>query len=139
MKISKTILRETAKLAVGLLIADALMCAVFVLLGYFDYTVVLGALWGTLGAVLNFFLLGVTVQKAADRESGQKKAVQASYSLRMLMLAAFGVVGILLPWFQTYAVIIPLVLTTPIMLLLQAIENRRQKQDERPDEGGQSE
>lgn len=130
MKIQKTILRETAKLACGLLVADALMCGVYALLGHFDYTVPLGALWGTLGAVLNFLLLGVTMQKATERESGQKKTVQLSYSLRMLMMAAFCIAGILLPFFQTFAVIIPFLLATPIILLLQAIEKKKAPKEE---------
>ena len=119
--------RETSKLAVGLLVADALVCAVFMLLHAFDYTVILGLLLGTVGSLLNFFLLGVTMQKAAEKESGQKKTVQASYTLRMLMMIAFCVVGILLPWFQSYAVIAPFVLSTPVLLLLQAIEKKRAK------------
>ena len=121
--------RETSKLAVGLLVADALACAVFVLLHAFDYTVILGLLLGTVGSLLNFYLLGVTMQRVAEKESGQKKAVQASYTLRMLMMIAFCVVGALLPWFQTYAVFVPFVLSTPVLLILQAIEKKRATPD----------
>ena len=117
--------RETLKLGCGMLIGDALMCAVFALLGAFDYTVVLGALLGTAGSLLNFYLLGVTMQKTMNRESGQKKAVQLSYTLRMLMMIAVCIVGYLLPWFQTFAVIIPYLFATPVILILQAIEKKQ--------------
>ena len=124
MKIDPVVRRETLHLAMGLLVVDALACAVFALLRAFDYTVVTGVLFGTVAAVGNFFFLGLTMQKATDKASGQKKAVQLSYSLRMLVLCAAVALGALLPWFHVIAVIVPLVMTTPVILILQAIAKR---------------
>ena len=126
MKIQKSIKTETLRLAAGLLAADVLVCVVFLLCHAFDYTVVLGALFGSAVAVGNFFLLGVTMQRAADRDSGQKKAVQLSYTLRMLMIAAAIVLGYLIPFFQLYAVLAPIVLATPVLLIMQAIAKKRE-------------
>lgn len=64
MKVQKAVLKETGHIAIGVLLGDVLMCAVFAIVHKFDYTVVLGALLGTAIAVANFFLLGVTLQKA---------------------------------------------------------------------------
>ena len=44
MKVQKAVLKETGHIAIGVLIADVIMCIVFALLKKFDYTVVLGAL-----------------------------------------------------------------------------------------------
>ena len=44
MKVQKAVLKETEHIAIGVLIADVIMCIVFALLKKFDYTVVLGAL-----------------------------------------------------------------------------------------------
>ena len=52
----------------------------------FDYTVILGGICGSLVAVLNFFLMGLTVQKvaAAEDEAAARMKMKASYSQRML-------------------------------------------------------
>lgn len=42
MKVQKAVLKETGHIAIGVLIADVIMCIVFALLKKFDYTVVLG-------------------------------------------------------------------------------------------------
>ena len=69
MKVQKAVLKETGHIAIGVLLADVLMCAVFAIVHKFDYTVVLGALLGTAIAVANFFLLGVTLQKAVGMKN----------------------------------------------------------------------
>lgn len=45
MKVQKAVLKETEHIAIGVLIADVIMCIVFALLKKFDYTVVLWARW----------------------------------------------------------------------------------------------
>ncbi len=76
----------------------------------FDWTVVLGGILGGAVAVLNFFLMGVTVQKAAsmDNEENARKLVQTSYSRRMLLQMAWVIVAIFAPCFQFAAGLIPL-------------------------------
>ena len=125
MKIDPSVKRETTRLCIGLLAADILMFAVFLLLKKFDYTVVTGALLGTVGAVLNFFLLGITVQKAADQTEGQRKLVQSSYSLRMMLMMLIIIAGAVLPWFHVIAVIVPFLINTPIILILQLLDRKR--------------
>ena len=44
MKVQKAVLKETGHIAIGVLLGDVLMCAVFAIVHKFDYTVVLGAL-----------------------------------------------------------------------------------------------
>ena len=68
-------------------IMSLLMQAVFLILGFWDYTVLLGNLWGVFAAVLNFFLMGITVQKALNKEKKQAQSmVKASQAGRMFML-----------------------------------------------------
>ena len=88
MKVQKAVLKETGHIAIGVLIADVIMCIVFALLKKFDYTVVLGALLGTGIAVANFFFLGVTLQKAVGMQEFASKYVRQSYSLRMFFCFA---------------------------------------------------
>ena len=71
-----------------------------------DYTVFLGGIGGGLIAVLNFFLMGLAVQKAASAtdEGPARMKLKASYSQRFLMMIA----AIVAPCFHFVAGIAPL-------------------------------
>ena len=68
----------------------------------FDQTVII--------AVLNFFLMGVTVQKitAETNEDNARLRMKASYSRRTLLQMAWVIVAIAAPCFQFAAGILPL-------------------------------
>ncbi|MDO4484543.1 MAG: hypothetical protein Q4C54_09000 [Clostridia bacterium] len=145
MKIDQTVKRETLRIAAGTLILSTLMVAVFLVLRQFSIKVLLGALWGSFFAVLNFFLLGISVQKAAekmngvhlppqeeDEETGEvkeaplspeaqeaKKQMHLSYSLRMLMLFAACVAGVCVPVFHPVAALLPLLFPRLVMMILR--------------------
>lgn len=70
MQIDETVKKETLRIAAGTGVLSALMLAFFLLLKRFDITVLFGSLWGSSIAVLNFFLLGLSVQKASRRMNG---------------------------------------------------------------------
>ena len=103
MKVQKAVLKETGHIAIGVLLADVLMCAVFAIVHKFDYTVVLGALLGTAIAVANFFLLGVTLQKAVGMKEYASKYVRQSYSLRMCFHPIAAIIPLLMPQLVIYA------------------------------------
>lgn len=107
MKISPAVLKETGRVAVGVLIADLVMLAVFFLLKKFDITVALGALLGSAAAIGNFFAMGLGLQKALDDPERTKFLVQRSYTLRMLGMVAVMIVGFVLPCFHVVAVLVP--------------------------------
>ena len=76
----------------------------------FDLTVLFGGLGGSAVAVLNFFLMGLTIQRVTSTED-QKLAtayMRASYSRRMLMQGLWAVLAIVLPCFQFAAGLLPL-------------------------------
>ena len=56
-KIDATVLRETRYIAVVTLILSVLMESVFLILGKWDVSVLLGNIWGALGAICNFLLM----------------------------------------------------------------------------------
>ena len=102
MKLNNAIRRELVFVAAGLAVGDALICAVFALLHKFDYTVPLGAVWGSAFAFLNVYLLALRVQKVADSEDADKKIAQnrlrSSYFGRMMLMVFAIVVGVIVPW-----------------------------------------
>lgn len=109
MKIDKTVRQETVYIAAGTLILSVLMQAVFLIIGKWDYTVLLGNILGAIGAVMNFFLMGLTVQSAVSKDANEaKQKMKASQALRTLFLLIIALLGGILPCFQIFAVLIPL-------------------------------
>ena len=76
----------------------------------FDYTVILGGIGGGVIAVLNFFLMGLAVQKAASAsdEGTARMKLKASYSQRFLMQILWVILAIVAPCFHFVAGIAPL-------------------------------
>ena len=108
-KIDATVRKETLFIAAFTLIFSAVMELVFLLIGYWSYKVALGNLLGFTAAVLNFFLMGYTVQQAVLLdEEGAKKKIRLSQSLRMLMLVGFAAAGCIFKCFNPIAVLLPL-------------------------------
>ncbi len=108
-KVDKTVLKETRYIALWVLIFSIFMEAVFLILNRWDYTVLLGNLLGAVAAVGNFFLMGLTVQKAVlkEDEKDAKKLMRISQIYRNLLVLVILVVGIFVPVFNTWTVIIP--------------------------------
>ena len=108
-RIDATVKRETRFIAVWVGLLSLILQAVFLVIGKWDISVLLGNLLGGLLAVLYFFLLGLTVQKAVKKEEKQAKNIMSiSQTLRSVMQFGVAAVGVLLPIFNTWAVLIPL-------------------------------
>ena len=109
IKVDKTVKRETTYIALFVLALSVLMQAVFLIIGQWDYTVLLGNVLSYIATVLNFFLMGLTVQKAVTKDEKQAaNIIRRSQSLRMLMLFVIAILGVTLPFFNLFAVLIPL-------------------------------
>lgn len=94
MKIDKNIWKETLFIALGTFFAGAIMVVVFLCLDKFDLKVLYGALYGCTVAVLNFFFMAYSLQKAMksvkdeseeEREKLVKMKIKAYYSFRSLV------------------------------------------------------
>jgi len=70
MKIDPAVRKETGIIACGVVVMTALMVGIFALAGYFDMTVLWGAVLGAALAIGNFFLMGLGVQAAANKMHG---------------------------------------------------------------------
>ena len=108
-KIDPTVKKETLYIALFTLAASAVMEIVFLIVGYWSYRVILGNLLGFAAGVLNFFLMGYTVQEAVLLdEKGAAKKIKLSQSLRLLMVAAFAIAGCVFKCFNPVAMLVPL-------------------------------
>ena len=135
MKIDKTVKKETGIVLLGTVVLCAVMVGIFALVGRFDYTVALGALLGGTLAVLNFFLMALTVQSAVNEEKdAAKKKIQLSYTVRSFVLVVLLGVGVYLPYFHWLPVLASAVFPR-ITILFRSIALKKQN----PDEGGTAE
>jgi len=109
MKVDATVKKETLYIFGSCLILSVVMELVFWLCGHMDYTVPLGNLFGVIIAVLNFFLMGLTIQNSIglDEKAASEK-LKLSQRLRMLMVIALAAIGLALSCFNSLAVVIPL-------------------------------
>ena len=118
MKVDETVRRETGYIALGVAVLSVAMEAVYVLIGRWDYTVLCGNLLGAAAAVLNFFLMGLTVQKAVLLEEKDAAAyIRASQMLRNLMVALFLVAAAAIPCFSLISAAIPLFFPRIVILI----------------------
>ena len=117
-KIDKVVLRETAYIAIWTLIFSALLQSTFLMLGKWSVPVLLGNVYGAAAAVLNFFAMGLSVQKALTKEQKDVQAyIKATGTLRLFALFAVTVVGVLLFRTAVLAVAIPLLFPRAAIML----------------------
>ena len=125
-QIDPTVRKETKYIAIAVTLGSVLLQAVFLVLGKWDVTVLLGNLLSGDFAVVNFFLMGLTVQNALTKEEKEaKRAVRASQLYRGLLLFAVAALGVLLPCFHNWAVIIPLFFPRLAILCRVLLDKRK--------------
>lgn len=108
-KIDAVVLKETRYIAFFVLLFSLCLQSVFLIIGKWDYTVLLGNLLGALSAVLNFLFMGITIQNAVEKEEKEAKtAMKVSSTYRNLFILIITVIGIVLKCFNTVSVIVPL-------------------------------
>ncbi|MBQ5320606.1 MAG: hypothetical protein J6K88_00865 [Oscillospiraceae bacterium] len=108
-KIDSVVLKETKYIAFFALIFSLCLQSVFLIIGKWDYTVLLGNLLSFFAAVVNFLLMGITIQNAVKKEEKDAKtAMKVSSTYRNLFILVITVIGIVLKCFNTVSVIVPL-------------------------------
>lgn len=110
MKIDTVVRQETIYIACVTLILSGLMEAVFLILGMWDYTVLLGNLLGAAAGIGNFFLMGLGVQKAVmQEEKDARQTMRVSQTGRTFMLFVILVIGVVVPVFHSIAAVVPVI------------------------------
>lgn len=110
MKADDAVKKETGYIAIAVLAMSVLMQAVFLFLEKWSTAVLFGNILSGAAAVMNFFLMGITVQAAVseeDEKAAQNK-IRLSQLLRMLMLFIVAFLGVTVKIFNAAAVLIPL-------------------------------
>ena len=123
--------KETQKVVIYTVVGVILMWIVLFLLRpampdkiVFDYTTILAGIIGGGVAVLNFFLMGISVQNIAATEDQDlaKKKMKTSYSQRMALQLIWVVIAIAAPCFYFVAGILPLLFPSLGIKLMAVIK-----------------
>lgn len=122
MNEKKQTYRELLIIAVGELICLGLIYGGFALLHKLDQRVLIGGAVGVLTVVLNYFLMAVGVNAAADcAEAGDpargKRIISLSMAGRYVLMIVVLVVGAKSGWCNVVAMVIPLALFRVILLI----------------------
>jgi len=125
----KFILSQFLTVLIGELILSALMVAVFAVLGYFDGSVVFGAVAGSVIATLNHLVLILGVMAASAKAEkqdvkGGQSLIQLSYMGRLIGLFLILVLCAKSGVFNLIALVIPLVFTRPILTISEYIHKK---------------
>ena len=120
----KIVYRETGIVGIGQLICLAVMYAVFALLGYFDSSVLLGGLIGTVLSVGNFFFMAVSASLASDKAvqqdvKGGTALMKGSYMVRLLVIFLILFACVKSGLCNAFASVIPLVFVRPIITVAE--------------------
>ncbi len=119
--------KETAYIACWTAALSLVMEAVFLILGKWDASVLLGNLGGAAVAVGNFFLLGYTVSRAVEQGKPDEAArrVKASASARLIGVGAMCALLVGLARTNVYATLIPLLFPRIGILFRPMVDRKR--------------
>jgi hypothetical protein len=127
MKLQPESKKELVHIACGTVLLTVAMFVIFAalhLVGWaaFDSRVLLGGICGAAISIGNFYVLCLTVQRAAAEEDAkrQKFRVQTSYNVRILAQAVWCIIAVTAPCFQFVAGIAPLLFPRFTIYYLQA-------------------
>ena len=135
------VLYETRKIAIGQLIVSALIVLVYALLDKFNYTVVTGALIGSLAATGNMFFMALSLMKSYDKDTEvkAKQTAMISYFLRLIGLALVMVLAFKSRYFDGIAAVIPLLATRLIIYVSTLFEKKNDDISKNNDNGSENE
>lgn len=126
MKLQPSSKKELRRISIGIAVCDGLMVAGLFLLsqfgiGTFTYRIFVGAVFGSLIAILNFTIMCLTVQHAVNFEDQKKMKAffQASYNGRLVLQAVWVIICFVVPHIHVVAGAAPLLFPSVIILYLQ--------------------
>ena len=128
MKLQSASLKEIRRIALGTLVCDGIMIAGLWLLSQFDMgtfdlpRILLGAACGSIIAIVNFTILCLTVQMAAEMTNQRKMKAkfQLSYNIRLVLQAGWVVACFAVPQIHFVAGAAPVLFPNVVIFYLQS-------------------
>ena len=129
MRIDPTVKKETLYISIVTLIISMLMQSVYLIIGRWGISVLFGNVLGAGIGILNFFLLGLSVQKAvSEDEKKAKEIMRVSHTVRFAGIIVLIAVSLIFPKvFDIVATIISLLFASTAVFFRQ-IFTKKNKQ-----------
>ena len=129
MESRKFVFRQTGLVAVGQALCTAAMIAVFAVLGYYQFSVLLGGIAGAMIATANYFFMSFFANRAADKAEAQdvaggQKLIQLSYMGRMLGMFLALIVLAKSGFCHPLSLVLPLAFTRPILTIAEIFNKK---------------
>ena len=139
MKLQRASRKEIRRIALGTLVCDGIMIAGLFLLSQFDMgtfdlpRILLGAACGSVIAIVNFTILCLTVQMAAEMTNQRKMKAQfqLSYNIRLFLQAGWVVACFAIPQIHFVAGAAPILFPNVVIFYLQS-KNKLFDPNEKP-------
>jgi len=139
MKLQSASRKEIRRIAIGTLACDGIMIAGLFLLSQFDMgtfdlpRILLGAVCGSVIAIVNFTILCLTVQSAVEMNNKRKMKArfQLSYNVRLALQAGWVVACFAIPQIHFVAGAAPILFPNVVIFYLQS-KNKLMPADEKP-------
>lgn len=108
-KSNSTVIKETKYIIFVVGVLSIIMQIVFAIGSWWSYKILLSNIYTDIITVLNFYIMGIYVSKAVTKDEKEaQKIIKLSHTLRSLGLFVCVVLGVLLPCFNLYGIVIPL-------------------------------
>ena len=132
--IDPVVRRETRFVALWVAVAILPVQALFLALGRWNHTVLLGSVLGSITAVGNLLMIGLMVQTAVSQTEKQAKdTVRLSQGLRLLLQGVILVVAAALPKvFNVWAAAVPLLVPRIALSVRELVLAKRHPHPDRP-------
>ena len=129
MNSKNTAFQETRTILLGQILCTAAMIAVFAVLGYYQFSVLLGGISGALIATANYFFMSFFANRAADKAEAQdvaggQKLIQLSYMGRMLGMFLSLIVLAKSGFCHPLSLVLPLAFTRPILTIAEIFNKK---------------
>ena len=129
MNSKNTAFQETRTILLCQILCTAAMIAVFAVLGYYQFSVLLGGIAGALIATANYFFMSFFANRAADKAEAQdvaggQKLIQLSYMGRMLCMFLSLIVLAKSGFCHPLSLVLPLAFTRPILTIAEIFNKK---------------
>lgn len=123
--------KNLIKIAVGSAVLSGIVVLVFVIIGKFDYTVLIGALTGFVLSVGNFYFMSVGIIKALETgdENTAKAKMRTSYIIRTVIMLGIMAASFFIPFMNPIPVLLS-VFYPRITIFVCDLFEKRKKSDE---------
>lgn len=130
MKLDPVLKKETFFMTIGCAICTAVMAIIFISIGKFDYTVLIGLAIGLVLSIGNYFLMGFTLTIALQNdEIVAKRKMQRSYVVRSVLMLVIMAGSIVLDFINWIPVVAAVFYPRIVILIRGIYMNIREKKE----------